>query len=106
MLNFKVNVDIDIHRIKYPITFDKRNTCVHCGSDRSLVFVDRFGNETRQEIHAFDHIKCTKCGRKYSILWQRDNNKMYPVATDLGIKQDFLNMVSAPFLKNKINTSI
>lgn len=95
MLNFKVNVDIDINSIKYPILFNKRNICIHCGAEGSLKFVDKFGRETRQEIHPFDHIKCCSCGRKYSILWKRDetNGKMYPVATDREIKQEFLNFI-------------
>ena len=107
MLNFKVSVDVDVNHVQYPIMFDRRNVCVHCGSEGSLTFVDKFGKETKKEIHPFDHIKCKNCGRHFSILWEKDNSngKMYPIATDYGVKREFLNMISHTLIKdNKINS--
>ena len=101
MLNLNINIEVDINQIKYPISFVKRNICVHCGAENSIIFVDKFGSETRNEIHAFDHMKCRACGRNYSIKWERDenSNKMYPVPVELGLKQEFLNLVSYPIIK-------
>ena len=102
MLNFKVNVQAE--KIEYPIYFEKKNTCIHCGKEGSLVLIDAFGRETKQEIHPFDHIKCTACGRKYSIKWNIDesnNSKMYPVAVEREIKQEFINLIKYPFIKDE-----
>lgn len=106
MLDFRLNVsaNLDIKRIQYPIYFEKRNICVHCGQENTLLFVDKFGNETRKDIHPFDHIKCKHCNSIYSILWQNDpdnNNKMYPTAVDPGIKQEFLNIMNHKNIKHK-----
>lgn len=103
MLNFKVSVGLEVKNVQYPIMFDRRNICVHCGAENNLIFVDKFGRETKQEIHPFDHIKCKKCNRSFSILWEKDasTGKMYPIATDPGIKREFLNLVSYNNIKNK-----
>lgn len=101
MLNLKVNIDVDVNKKIYPISFVKKNVCIHCGAENSIIFVDKFGNETRNEIHPFDHMKCRSCNRSYSIKWERDDNsnKMYPVPVELGIKQEFLNLVTLPIIK-------
>lgn len=78
----------------YPILFDKVNICVQCGAEGSLVFVDKYGNKTKQEIHPYDHIVCTKCGAKFEILWKKDGERMYPVAADPIYRDDFLNHIS------------
>ena len=101
MLNIGVNVNIDITQKQYPIYFDKKNICVHCGAEGRLTFVDKFGNETKKEIHPFDHIKCKACGRRYSIYWQVDpsNGRMYPCAVDPSFKQEFVNLVNGMKIK-------
>lgn len=98
MLNLKFSIKAELQSIRYPIQFNGRNICVHCGAEGSLTFVDAFGKETNKEIHAFDHLKCKNCGRNYSILWQTDpvNNKMFPTAVAPSIKQEFLNIVNKP----------
>ena len=104
MLNFNLSIGLEVIESEYPIMFDKKNECIHCGAVGTLTFVDKFGKETGKEIHPFDHIKCRNCGRNYSILWERDENnngKMYPIATDPGIKREFLNLVSHKYIKNK-----
>lgn len=105
MLNLKFDFGVSVSESKYPVTFHKRNTCIHCGADGSLEFVDIFGNKSNKEIHPFDHIKCKKCGRSYSINWEQeeDSCKMYPVAVEPGIKQEFFNLVKYPFIKNDCN---
>lgn len=103
LLNIATNVDIDVKKVQYPVTFEKRNICVHCGGVGTLKFVDAFGRETRKEIAAFEHIKCTKCGRVYSIDWKRDPvnvNKMYPVAVDPSIGQQFDNFLNRKEIKS------
>lgn len=103
MLNFRINVDtnISIRKTEYPIYFEKRNICIHCGAEGTLTFVDKFGRETNKEIYPFDHIKCKKCGRTYSILWQKDstNNKMFPCAVERDIKREFLNLINQREIK-------
>lgn len=103
MLNIGFNLDIDIKQTKYPIYFEKNNICVHCGSEGQLTFVDKFGNETKREIHPFDHIKCKSCGRHFSILWQTDSNtgRMYPCAVDPSFKQEFINIINNKNIKQK-----
>lgn len=102
MLNIGINLKVDVNQVQYPVYFEKKNICTHCGAEGELVFVDKFGKETKKEIHPFDHIKCRKCGRPYSILWQRDedNNKMFPTAVDPSLKQEFINLLSTKILKS------
>jgi hypothetical protein len=109
MLNIGVNINVDLKETQYPIYFEKRNICVHCGAEGTLTFVDKFGKETNKEIYPFDHIKCKKCNATYSILWQRDesnNNRMYPTAVDHSINKEFLNTIKYPFIKDKLVKSI
>jgi ribosomal protein L37E len=96
MLNLGLDVDINIKKVKMPFHFDRKNQCVHCGAQDSLVFIDKFGRESKAEINAFDHIKCSKCGRVYSIFWNKDeeNGKMYPSAVNPSIARDFSNIVN------------
>lgn len=95
MLDLNFNISLDVKRIKQPIHFEKKNCCVHCGANGSLVFVNKFNKESDKEIHPFNHIKCRKCGHLYSIKWQPnpDNNSMYPSAVDYSIRQEFKNIV-------------
>lgn len=104
MLNLGVNVDIDIKKAELPFYFDRRNECVSCGAKNRLIFIDKFGRESKQEIRAFDHIKCSACGRIYSILWKKDKDstKMYPSAIDPSITRDFMNMVDNDIKQNGI----
>lgn len=103
MLDIACNMDIDIKKVQYPVYFEKRNICVHCAAEGSLVFVDVFGRETNREINAFEHIKCKCCGRTYSIDWKRDpgSSKMYPVPVDHSVGQQFSNFMNMREIKNK-----
>ena len=98
----KVNVDVNLTKIEYPIYFDKQNKCVACGDIGSLTFVNVFGKECDidQEVHAFDHIKCKSCGAIYSMKWDKDreSGKLIPTAIDPSIKNEFVNLI----MKNKI----
>ena len=104
MLNIGVDINLKINKVQYPIHFEKRNECVHCGGIDTLIFVDKFGRESNKEIHPFDHIKCKSCGRHFSILWQKDDKtgKMFPCAVDPSLKQEFVNMLRNKFI-NKNN---
>lgn len=98
MLGLNVDFNLDLKETHYPIIFNGKNVCIHCGAEGLLVFVDKFGRETNTEVYAFDHIRCKKCGRRYSILWQRDDNgNMYPTADEYSIGQEFKNLIN---LKN------
>ena len=103
MLGLPIDVDIDVKKVHIPFHFEQKNECVHCGAKGALAFVDAFGRTTNKEINAFDHIKCTKCGRIYSIEWKpnadKDPDKMYPSAVDPSIIKDFSNMVSKSKLR-------
>lgn len=101
MLNFSVNVNLDIKRTQYPIYFERRNVCIHCGGSGTLTFVDKFGNETNKEIYPLDHIKCKKCGRRYSIRWEKDpsNGRMFPIPVEREIKQEFINTINHIYIK-------
>lgn len=93
MLGIDVNVKAD--KITQPVYFEHKNVCVHCGETGSLVFVDLGGRETTKEIFQFDHMKCTACGKIYSIKWSHpeDNPDIYrPSAVEFSIKRDFKNM--------------
>ena len=80
----------------YPVRFEKHNICVHCGSTGTLVFVNKWGKETKKEIYPFNKIKCTKCGTVYSIMWQMDDNgDMYPTAVDESFRLEFINCLLA-----------
>ena len=94
MLN--LNVNIDLKRTEIPIYFDGKNECVVCGGINTLDFIDRYGNRHKDEVKAFDHIKCRKCGRIYSILWQKreNSNKMYPSAVEPNVARDFINILN------------
>lgn len=94
MLN--LGYTLEVKKLQMPIYFKKRNECVHCGTVGSLVFIDKFGNESRHEVKAFDHIKCKRCGRLYSILWESIDGsaKMYPSAVEPSISRDFMNVVN------------
>lgn len=101
MLNIGVNINVNVDKIQCPIYFEKINECVHCGGKGTLVFVDKFGRETNKEIYPFDHIKCTKCGKNFSILWNRDEDsgKLIPCAVDRSFKQEFLNLMTHRSIK-------
>lgn len=102
MLGLNIDVNIDINKVHMPIHFDKRNICVHCGCSKSLIFIDKFGKESRMEVNAFDHIKCKNCGKIYSILWEKDedNDKMYPSAVEPSINRDLTNLIGIKNIKN------
>ena len=106
MLNLGFNVDINVKKVELPFYFDRRNECVSCGGKNTLEFVDKFGRKSKQEIRAFDHIQCKKCGRIDSILWKQDenSNKMYPSAVDPSISRDFMNMVDSSIKSNGVKS--
>ena len=108
MLNIGINLNIDINKVQYPIYFERKNICVHCGAENKLVFIDKFGRETTKEIYPFDHIKCLSCNRTYSIKWQRDesNGKMFPTAVDPSFKQEFINLLCSKKIKEKGERSL
>jgi ribosomal protein L37E len=101
MLNFgnlslDVNLDVDIKHARFPVYFKHKNTCIHCGADGQLVFVDKFGRETTKELTAFEHIKCRACGRIYSMRWEPDENdaSVYrPSAVEFNVKKDLENLI-------------
>ena len=86
-----INTNVDSSSPHCPIYFDKINECVHCGAKRSLIMVDSYGKECREEIYPFDHIICKKCGKTYYIKWCKDEEtgKMYPCAIDPDISKTF-----------------
>ena len=97
MIGLSRQVHIPEDKIRMPIYFDRKNECVHCGGVGTLIFINRFGRATKDEITAFDHIECKKCGKKYSIKWTKDPDspKMYPSAVDADVKDNFDTMVKA-----------
>lgn len=96
-----VKVSVDVKQTHAPIWFDHVNECVHCGSKNSLIFVDFWGRESKNEIKAFDHIKCKVCGKPYSIYWQNEegSSNMYPSAVDRTVKQEFVNFINRNDIK-------
>lgn len=102
--NYGVDLSIKANKITLPFYFDRKNECVKCGAVNSLVFIDKFGRESREEIRAFDHIECKNCKRVYGIKWTKDpdSDKMYPSAVDLDIVRDFKNMVNLNIKNNGV----
>ena len=98
MIDFNFNVGIK--EIHYPFYFEKRNICLDCGAEKSLTFINIFGNESNSEVFPYYKIKCNKCGATFSIKWDRDydDGKIYPSAVDPSFKKNFVNM-----FKNKQN---
>lgn len=96
MLGINMNVDIDVKKVVSPIYFQHRNECTRCGAKGQLVFVDKYGNECNREVHALEHIRCRKCGKVFSILWERKEGtgKMMPSAIDTNIAIDFNNLLN------------
>lgn len=108
MLGLNFDITVDVKKVTMPIHFEKRNECVHCGVTNSLVFVDKFGKESRIEINAFDHIKCKRCNRIYSILWQKDgdNDVMFPCAVNPSISRDINNLFDIKNIKDSGDKNI
>ncbi len=103
MLGLGIDVDVDLKKVKFPVRFENKNVCVHCGKEGSLIFVDKFGRESNKDIHAFDHIKCKNCGRIYSIQWnpsEENKSAMYPTAINPNVKTEFINLVKHSKLAN------
>ena len=44
----------------YPIVFND-NTCPHCGKEKSIKFVDKYGNVVKEPIYPATNLKCTSC---------------------------------------------
>ena len=107
MLNINVNFNVEKDPT-YPVYFTN-NTCVNCGAEGSLVMIDIFGRETKQEIHPFDHILCKKCNAKYSIEWMKnpETGKMKAIPSDPSLVKDFFNIIKSKKIKEEgINTVI
>lgn len=103
--NYGIDLKVEANKTTLPFYFDRKNECVKCGAVNSLVFIDKFGRESRgQEIRAFDHIKCKNCGRIYGIKWTKDQNsdKMYPSAVDLNVIGDFTNLINFNVKENGV----
>ena len=102
MLDIKCNVNFDVKKVSSPIYFDGKNICTHCGASNSLEFIDKWGKVNREEIKAFDHIRCANCGKIYSILWKKrpNSSKMYPSAIDTNIFKDFMNIINSDIKNN------
>ena len=96
MLDFNIDVEVDVSEATTPVYFIGKNECVSCGAKDTLVFVDIFGRETgNKEVNSFDHIKCKKCTRAYSIRWSNkaDEARMIPSAVSFNIARDFHNLI-------------
>jgi ribosomal protein L37E len=97
-LNKMFNVSLEIKHAEFPLYFKHRNVCIHCGAEESLVFIDKFGKESTKEIAPFDHIRCKRCGRIYSMKWEpdeKDHSIYRPSAVEFDIKRDLKNMMNA-----------
>ena len=89
-----IDVNIEVRKITYPIIFTN-NTCTSCGAEGTLGFVDVFGREATQEIHALERIQCKKCGAKYGIQWDADDSgKLIPTPTDYDVSVMFNNLIN------------
>lgn len=97
-----INTNIECKDVKYPIYFDRLNICLHCGTTGSLVMMDKFDKEAREEIYPFDYIRCKKCGREFSIKWEKDKDtgKMYPCAVDPSISKQFTSFINQTDIKD------
>ena len=104
MLNLSTNMSLGVKHVKFPLYFEHKNVCIHCGAKGALVFVDKFGRESTAEVAAFDHMRCRKCNRIYSMKWsptEKDPNIYRPSAVEFNIKMDFINIVNSSNIKKK-----
>ena len=76
--------------IVYPINFTK-NICSKCGTEGTLIYVDKNGNDMRTMIYPAFAIRCINCGTKFSIRWinKEDSDKMIPITCSDKLKDDF-----------------
>ena len=91
-----IDTKIQIKETEYPIMFES-NECVHCGCKDSLVMIDKYDRIADMEVHPLDHMKCTNCGRIFSIKWvpsKEDHKKMIPVAVEPSIARQFNNFIT------------
>lgn len=97
MLGLNVEVELDVKKAKFPVYFKNKNICVHCGANGSLMFINILGKPSKADsIEAFDHMKCSACGRVYSILWEPDDEgNMKPSAVEYNIGREFSNFVNS-----------
>lgn len=74
----------------YPISFID-NTCVHCGEQRSVKFVDIYRNNVKDPIYPATKMVCMKCNTEYFIRWisKENSDEMIPVTCSDNIKQIF-----------------
>lgn len=95
MLGLNMNVDIDVKHAIFPVYFKNKNICIHCGSNKSLIFVNAFGKKVHNNsVDTFSHLKCTNCGRTYSILWEPDDEgTMKPSAVEYNVGKEFMNFI-------------
>ena len=66
---------------KYPIFFYD-GTCPACGEKDSLIEINKFGNQNRNNsLYPTSFIACKKCRRDFFIRWEKtDNDFNVPVA--------------------------
>lgn len=80
---------------KFPIYFEHKNICVHCGAENCLVFLDRFNNEFTKELEVFERMKCKKCNTEYYIRWDRNKDgDMKPSAIGYNIPREYNNFIN------------
>ena len=100
MLN--ISKFVEVKHTKFPVWFEHKNVCIHCGKEGTLTFVDVRGRESTKEVAAFDHMRCTACNRLYSMRWTplEDNPDVYrPSAVELNVKKDFMNIFNKDVIK-------
>ena len=74
----------------YPIVFND-NTCPHCGKEKSVKFVDKYGNVVKEPIYPTTNLKCTSCDTEFFIKWvpEEDSDEMRAIITSDNSKDIF-----------------
>ena len=101
-----ISVNVDVKKTTYPILFTN-NTCVQCAAVGTLKFVNIFGRPSSQEIHPLERIQCMKCGAKYGIHWEADNDgTLHPNPVDYDASLMFSNMLNHSKIKRQGNKKL
>lgn len=91
-----------MNNIIYPIRF-RKNICIHCGKEGTLLFKDKFDNTTRNPIYTVNNLICSNCNTVYFIKWEKleTDEKMVPTCCSNLSIQEFENEIIEYSLSNK-----
>jgi len=86
--------------MKYPFSFID-GTCPHCGAEKNIVFVDKYGKLTNDPIYTANGMICKKCRSEFRIHWENINGKMVPLCCSDEYKDDLVSSMIRYAMENR-----